>query len=251
MDPEARNIDLGFFTYLDLRTEQLARSLLRLIYDQGKEFAPQVFEKRGRMFAAGTSDLDALAESWSKSDSFVMRREDRYESELAVTTLSLASRFNLFKLWVEEEYFESESRVDCFLSLSVAIYGLLRPAYGKIHQTRDAIESATVQDPRYGNTVVPIDLRKGLPGIYWANFFGPEYVELFGRRKLLAAACERVVDLPDGGLLLVTVPSPLDPWQAGSRTRQRVIRKYLGEDFFHHWGQSAPGKVPRFRYPKS
>ena len=46
--------------------------------------------------------------------------------------------------------------------------------------------------------------------LYWANFFGPRYVERLGRQFLLEAPAHRVEDLDDGGLLLVTRENILD-----------------------------------------
>jgi hypothetical protein len=162
----------------------------------------------------------------------------------------LASGFNTATLWVEEEYFKSQARTEDFLQLSITIYGLLHPAYGRIHLSRDAIEMATVQDPRYGRTIVPVDLKKGLPGIYWANFFGPEYVELIKRRKLLCAPCEDIRELSDGGVLVLTASSPLDPSSEVNRRRQQAVQDFLGEDIFYHWRQSNKSKVPRFRFDR-
>ena len=59
------------------------------------------------------------------------------------------------------------------------------------------------------------------PMLYGANFFGPEMVARLGREFLLQAPCWRVVELDDGGVLLVasksflangwTWPSPSTP----------------------------------------
>lgn len=229
-------IDLGFFTRLNMRREQLARQLLSLIYSQGRELAPEVFERRGRQIRIGPSDFEILIKEWERSYNVLLLREAGFESKIAISMGFAASGgFNTLSIWVEEEYFETSVRTEDFLQMSIAIYAVLCPAYGNIHQTRDALQMATVQDPKYGETILPTDLRKGLPGIYWANFFGLEYVEKIGRQRLLSAPCEDIRELPDGGVLILTTPSPLNPSLEVNRAKQKALRDYLGEELFAHW----------------
>jgi len=247
MITEKSDVSLSFFTHLNLRQRRIARQLLEEIYRHGQEFAPELFDAEGQMIPVDPDNLERLIEQWVCYDNTVMRRETRYESEIAVTMPRSASRFNFIKLWVEEAYFKSQANTEDFLQLSVAIYDLLCPAYGRIHQSHDMIEMATVQDPRYGRTIVPVDIRKGLPGIYWANFFGPEYVDLIGGERLFSAPGEYVQVLSDGGALVLTTSSPLDPSLEANRARQKSVRDHFGEGFFYHWGRSITSKVPQFR----
>lgn len=46
-----------------------------------------------------------------------------------------------------------------------------------------------------------------LPHIYWANFFGPEYVEKLDRKFLVNAPGWKIEELEDGGILYVLTPS--------------------------------------------
>jgi hypothetical protein len=235
---DRKNVDLGFFTRLGLKQQQIARQLLEIIYNYGREFAPELFDNGKRLVPIGLTNFDILFKKWMQFSSIMMRREAQFGSEIVISTGFVASGgFNTLSFWVEEGYFESQSRAENFLQMSIAIYDLLCPVYGSIHQTRDAIEMATVQDPRYGPTVVPVDLRKGLPDVFWANFFGPEYVELIGKHKLLATPCHELRQLSDGGMLILTTPSPLAPSLEINRVKQKVVRDYLGEDLFYHWGE--------------
>lgn len=228
-------VSLGFFTRLNMRREQLASQLLSLIYGQGRELAPEVFERRGQHIRIGPTDFEILVREWERSYSVLLRRETRFESQIAIVMGFAASGgFNTMSIWVEEEYFETPVRTEDFLQLSIAMYALLCPVYGNIHQTHDALQMATIQDPKYGETILPTDLRKGLPGIYWANFFGVEYVEKIGRQRLLSAPCEDIRELPDGGVLILTTPSPLQPSLEANRAKQIALRDYLGEELFSH-----------------
>ncbi len=134
------------------------------------------------------------------------------ESEIAINLGFTGSKnYQTFLMWINEKYFTQETSIKNFLKFSISLYEVLTPDYGSIHQTNDAINLATVQHVKFGKTVLPIDLKKGLPNIYWANFFSPVFVDLIGKQKLLDAPVYERMDLPNGGLLLITSPSPLNP----------------------------------------
>src|SRR3989475_11657853 len=75
-------------------------------------------------------------------------------------------------------------------------------------------------------------LRRALPDIYWANFFGPEYVEMFGSDRGNSAPIHSVESLSDGGALLVLSPSPLDFLKdPGEFDRLRLhLKRHTGEE---------------------
>ncbi len=234
---EKATIDLSLFTHVNMRQQKVAAQLLEIVYHQGKEIAPEMFDNRGRWVLVDPRDYEVLVKQWEHFTNVLMHRKSRYESELAISMSFAASgSFNTLNLWVEEEYFESPSRITAFLEMSTAIYNLLHPAYGRVHQTQDAIEMATVPDPKYGKTVFPVDLRKGLPGIFWANFFGPEYVKAIGKHKFLSAPNVNVIELLDGGVIALTGSSPLDPFLKLNREKRRAIENHLGTNFFQKLG---------------
>jgi hypothetical protein len=48
---------------------------------------------------------------------------------------------------------------------------------------------------------VGLDFARYLPGVFAANFFGPPYVELIGRERLMAAPASQVASVDDGVLV--------------------------------------------------
>ena len=48
--------------------------------------------------------------------------------------------------------------------------------------------------------------------IFWANFYGPAYVEKYGRKFLLGAPGWKKEELDDGGILYVVTESYYDWW---------------------------------------
>jgi hypothetical protein len=82
---------------------------------------------------------------------------------------------------------------------------------------------------------IDVDLRCCLPGVYWANYYGPVYVEFLGRERLLGAPWSNVSELPGGSMVCLTCAVPGDWHRAETLARQAAVRAYLGEDcFFDH-----------------
>lgn len=239
---EQRDVNLCFYTRLDFRQLWIAHGLLKVIYEHGQAFAPERFDSGKGLLPVDATNLDALVQHWLQANTVTMSRETRYASEISVTTLSIDSHPNVMNIWVDEAFFKLQSQTEDFLRLSISIYDLLRPVYGKIHQTRDALKMTTVYDPRYGNTIVPVRLGKGLPGVFWANFFGPSYVKLIGEHELMSAPCEHVRKLSDGGVLIVTTRSPLKPSTYANRLKRDAVRSHLGEKYFYHWDRPTESR---------
>lgn len=83
-----------------------------------------------------------------------------------------------------------------YLDIGKALYEILRPTFGWI-------------DFDYGLRTTHKDIEAlELPTLYWANFFGPAYVNKIGRDKILSAPAWRIEELPDGGLLYVLASCP-------------------------------------------
>jgi hypothetical protein len=62
----------------------------------------------------------------------------------------------------------------------------------------------------------------GLPDLYWINVFGPPYVKLFTREKLLRIPAYKVFELSDRGIYLQLTETPMnsedDKWDQQRRT---------------------------------
>jgi len=83
-----------------------------------------------------------------------------------------------------------------FLDIGKGLYEVLRPSFGWI-------------DFDYGLRTTHEDIEAlRLPVIYWANFFGPAYVNRIGRAHILRAPAWAIEELSDGGLLYVLASCP-------------------------------------------
>jgi hypothetical protein len=88
-----------------------------------------------------------------------------------------------------------------------------------------------------------------LPGLYWGNLFGPQYVELIGRERLFSAPAHRVEDYPEGCVCLVAYEDPNEWHTLQAQAAKRAIIRHLGEDlFFDRDRPSGPWCAPKYDF---
>lgn len=99
---------------------------------------------------------------------------------------------------------------------------------------------------RYGHTKIQQDLGddpdRGIPGLYWMNFFGSLYVDWFGKEKLAAVSkYAETIELADGALFIRIDDGP--KWVGGLSIpeRQRRAIQVLGEGAF--FDIRRPGRI--------
>jgi hypothetical protein len=95
--------------------------------------------------------------------------------------------------------------------------------------------------------VQTVYLRKCLPSLYWLNIFGPPYVKLFGKERLIATPGENVEVKLTNDLL----DTPM-AWEAFKQTRASC-RKHLNSNVFCERGASKDHeyRTPEFCFPES
>lgn len=164
-----------------------------------------------------------------------------------------ARPFGSVSLDLARSYFDNPNKLDQFLKVFKELCGVLRASYGFV-KTHEMGRHLDKQGKEYG---VAIDLKRALPDIYWANFFGSEYVEMFGDDKIKSAPSYRVETLAGGGALLTLTSSPFDfdTDKTGFENRRIQLKQYLGTEAFDpsdwnpfetpHW--IPRGKTPNFR----
>lgn len=76
------------------------------------------------------------------------------------------------------------------------------------------------------------NLERSLPGIYWANIFGNNYVNWFGRSKFKSLPCHHEEELSDGGYLILSAQDPSLYNEVETQISEKVITDYLGRGAF-------------------
>lgn len=90
---------------------------------------------------------------------------------------------------------------------------------------------------------IPVQPVKGLPGIFWANFLAPPFVDFYSRAKIQAAPAYVKKELFDGGYLILTSRSPLEYVKPETKTMERSLIEYLGIDTV--FDKTLPDRVLR------
>lgn len=102
-----------------------------------------------------------------------------------------------------------------------------RPAWGAVYTTGEYDRKVMSDGPE--TRALGYDFSRYLPGLFGVNFFGPRYVELIGRERLLGAPCARADELQQGIIVVL---------DDGSEAEKRWL-DHVGERFFFVKGKDA------------
>jgi hypothetical protein len=114
-------------------------------------------------------------------------------------------------------------RTQHFVSLVTALANLLHPLYGYAHNRADFTLST---DPHAEDSYTPIQVYE----IHWLNIYGKDLVEQLGRDRVLSTPCFRCEELTNGGVLLLSRPTPLDYASDETRVTQASALAHLRSD---------------------
>ncbi len=228
-----------------------ALGMLRL-FDQFKQLslAPQRYgTSERRTFALG-ANLDKFLSLWEQHHFTVLKSPNPWDMTVVVTMDSPGVMYptgiSHVSVHIKEGFFELDSRTESFLKLAQALYLWGQIDYGCIYSGDEHKEkNIVIHGPAtwYGGG----RLDQMLPGIYWANFFGPRYVHWFGDEKFEKLPAFHKEQLTDGGWLILTRASPLSARGIEVRTLERTIIHHLGEDaFFDKDHPDRPTIAPPF-----
>jgi hypothetical protein len=102
------------------------------------------------------------------------------------------STINTAGFW--REGYDNSYYSSFFLDIGKKLYQLVKPSFGWI-------------DQYHGWTTTHEDIESfNLRMLYWANFFGPKFVQKLGRDRILNAPAWRIEELVDGGILYLLAP---------------------------------------------
>jgi hypothetical protein len=81
--------------------------------------------------------------------------------------------------------------------------------------------------------ILNTNIENCLPGLFWLNVFGPPYVELFGRGRLLSASVAHIGELTNGVVIRISEQLEDDAvsWSE-FKTRRALCRNHLNSDAF-------------------
>lgn len=241
-------VSLQLRTNMFLGSTEMGEKILGFLIQVGDIFVPEVFDggalTGGKKAKFDPHDLTLPLKSWTNdrySLGIIAERRHPIETSLHV----MATDFLMFDhlgLSVESKWFSDKRRLDRFVTIAKGLYDISQANSGYIQNWRHERTVGEVMDPA-GNIIgykAP-RTRWLLKGLFWADFFGPEYVDMFGRNRLLAAPWYKVENLTDGGVLLFLSESPFEASQPQYQSRKKQLYEYLGEDAF------TGDLLPKFR----
>jgi hypothetical protein len=161
-----------------------------------------------------------------KMVTLVMRRERDPEVSWRCSFLGQSGPPGLWLLLMAPlAYFsiDSEARSRAFVDLVRAIATVCPPQYGWAHQQADL---ALSDNPARTDPFAP----KQLNEIYWLNVLGAQMVRKLGAKRVRSTPDVTIEELPDGGALLLSRPTPVDFASDDARQVQARALAHLRKD---------------------
>ena len=229
---------------------QLFTDILQEILSHGDAYVPVKValgpRHSFRSISFDPSKLEALNRIWESEEPhsiWLFSKEDPVQFSISIGRTP--TNFYILSITLERDYLKDPRNVSELLQTAKNLYEIIHPAYGSIMD----FEEVMPMNASLGNAS-PTEIRRALPGVYWANFLGPEYVELFGADRVFSTSCYRLERLKDGGVLLVLSPSPLDYHAEPEKFKQLAseVKIHLGEDAFDTGDPFYHGSTPKFRW---
>lgn len=249
----AKNIELHF----DITHSILERGFLdgflkwMASFDNGK-WRPEKYNNASpAKYNFPTDSAEAVIEKWLRENIGILLKRissPKYDLDFSGQRMKLLVK-NQLDMNIENQLFEEPKGVQSFLQFANALYDSVRPAYGYAAHRKDYLaKNMQITYPSHGNvsrveTWVGRDLSKCMRGIYWANWFGPIYVDFFGRKRMESAPCFWKENLPDGGYLILTSATPFEYDNPDVKAMEQALREHLGVDAFYDI--SAPHRLTR------
>jgi hypothetical protein len=223
--------------------------ILKILGSHGGIYIPEEInigsDKGERTWAFKEGLTDRFSQAWREAGPIaacILKRSSPIHVDIVMGKSPL--HFEPFVIHVERGYLQDSGRLTEFLDVMKELYSVLHPTYGLV----ETPEMVKLLESQGGKMSLGINLKRALPDIYWANFLGREYVQMFGRANIESTPCYRVEMLSDGGALLLLTPSifdyDFDP--EGFDRARLVVKQHLGLDAFDTGDQDFRGRVPPF-----
>jgi len=257
LEPSWKNaVSLDFWTYADAGHRQVGERFLSSLFKAG--FVPNRYgdDDPPSLKFGEFSSMDDILELWAKRPKQMsVQRLGNLGFQAVLHLTSEVSRPHLASLAVHDKYFEKPANTEKFLGFASLLYDILRPAQGDIGHQEDRRNKTVIQRTlKIGRRTVEAEEHPalnptlGLSGIYWANFFGPAYVDFFSQDLIQSAPALSKKKLSDGGYLLTTAKSPLDYQSPETKKTEQALIDHLGRAAF--FDKNMPERILRSPFPR-
>lgn len=178
-------------------------------------------------------DIPRMEQRWKKYTGFELS-QDRPKVDIMLVRSVRPDRTNWLAVHLEATYFQSANHTNQFLAFAseLATWGDVSHGYACLElefEQTNVLPRPTLINNKLIKTG-GMGLRNCLPGVYWLNYFGPLYVDWFGRERFRDLPCYEQRVLPNGGILVLMADSPLS--YNGTDKLKTATRQHLGADAF-------------------
>ncbi len=223
-----------------------AERFIDLLLRYGGMYVPEVWdveEPPRRKFKVSTSE--DIVRAWTETDNnwvlFSRARPARVETSVSILRIARFP-FNFASVELADILLTEQDSVKELLSFCTELCLLTEAARCVVAHAKQQRR----QQPKV------IQAGGALEGIYWANFFGPPYIDFFGRQRLLTAPCLEVREVNENLILLLTAKSPLAPEMLDNDDIVEPIKDHLGRRAFPGPNYpDEPCEVPEFDFGDS
>jgi hypothetical protein len=200
-----------------------------------KSFFPDLAEEAIQIMAG--------SDSRSQTVFFERRRAPRCSYSVRWSRMPHVA-FGICQASVAQGFVARASRLSEWLQFGMGMADICGAYYASCALHAEAVQknrlSWRVADPRAKDPTrgvetvsgVGVNLAKGIPGVYWGNYFNRFYVEWFGREKFDDLPCVAKRWMPGGGIFFTTAPTPFEWNTPEAVTLQNAVKRHLGEDAF-------------------
>ncbi|MDR7522177.1 MAG: hypothetical protein QN168_06920 [Armatimonadota bacterium] len=220
----------------------MVRAILDTLSAQGGAYEPQLIRRatdegpRRITWSRMAGLLDDIGQAGLRT-TFLRVSDGRPEPVLSFSmSASPRSDPSRVTMTIPAAALAASSDVEQVLGVCKGLYLFLESPWGTV-ELEDAAGSSEEQlrtDPsppavtRPGAAASPAPSGDAPTFLRWANFFGPQVIARVGPARLLTSMAFIVEILPDGGIMLVTHPSPQMAATPEGRALQRQIEDSTG-----------------------
>jgi len=229
---------LFLYSAKDFYQEGFLDSFLSLFLTDMPLFRPNRWFAEG---ATGGELRDFSAEKFAAAqqafrdetiNGFEFQSDESYHSCLTITrTPFLTTRLksgrrpralNSVRLYFSSDYFVDgliEQSVREFLGIAIEMIQSIAPLYGIAH---------SYEDYRATASSIRASVTHHLPGAFWLNFFGANWVDRIGNDKLLSAPCWKREEVAGVGITVVLYHDPTKPTSEEAKSSRRLFANHIG-----------------------
>lgn len=183
-----------------------------------------------------------LAPDMASGDIFLERRKKPKVQHYVKWKRGSLNPFSKSSYSVSADYLRQERRLSEWLSFMLPLLEIHESYFGALcmydewedhnvlrYKTRRLPDWPDGYDRMHG---AGTELQDGVPGVYWGTYFGPFYVDWFGREKFDDLPAVDKQELPGGGIFFTTADTPFEWNTPDTQARQEAIKQQLGADAF-------------------